>query len=109
MVGDIVLTDFDFTDRSGSKRRPVLVVADAGLPGMEDWIVCELTSQPGRPGDVGITQQDIESGRLYRDSWVRPSQLRTLEAKLLSRPVAHVTTAKLNEVLAAIRELFPSR
>ena len=109
MVGDIVLTAFDFTDLSGSKRRPVLVVADVGLPGMGDWIVCELTSRPGRPGDVGITQQDIESGRLHQDSWVRPRQLRTLEAHLLSRPVAHVTTAKLNEVLAAIRELFAAR
>lgn len=41
MVGDIVLTSFDFTDLSGSKRRPVLVVADVGLPGMGDWIVCD--------------------------------------------------------------------
>ena len=28
MVGDIVLTAFDFTDLSGSKRRPVLVGSD---------------------------------------------------------------------------------
>ena len=45
MAGDIVLTAFDFTDLSGSKKRPVLVVADVGLPGMGDWIVCELTSR----------------------------------------------------------------
>lgn len=40
--GDVVVIPFPFTDLSGTKRRPALVLAD--LPG-DDIILCQITSQ----------------------------------------------------------------
>ena len=40
--GDVVVIPFPFSDLSGSKRRPALVLAD--LPG-DDIILCQITSQ----------------------------------------------------------------
>lgn len=39
--GDIILIAFPFTDLSGSKLRPAVVLADAGL----DLTVCFVTTQ----------------------------------------------------------------
>ena len=104
MVGDIVLAPLSFTDLSGSKNRPVLVVADVG---MQDWVVCQITSQyPGRPREIAITKNDMQSGRVINDSWVRPGRLSTLNEGLFSPPVARLATSKLAEVLAAVRSLF---
>lgn len=105
MVGDIVEVAFPFTDRSGEKRRPALVLADVG---MGDWIVCEITST-GRDftGDIPLTQNDMEhDGSLNHDSWLRPSRLNTLHGRLLAKRIGNVSDEKLAEVSAAVRGLF---
>ena len=104
MVGDIVLVPLSFTDFQGAKSRPVLVVADVG---MRDWVVCQITSHnPGRSGEVAITQNDTQAGHIIHNSWVRPGRLWTLNQQLFSRPVAQVAANKLAEVLTVIRSLF---
>ena len=76
MVGDVVLTPFPYTDQFDAKTRPCLVLADVG---MNDWIVCEMTSrQQSLPGDLRISQNDMRHGTLKLDSWVRPGRLHTL-------------------------------
>ena len=104
VVGDIVITPLSYTDLRDSKRRPVLVVADVG---MQDWVVCQITSHsPGRPGELEITQRDMQAGGIDSDSWVRPDRLFTLDERLFTPPVARVAGYKLAEVLGVIRGLF---
>ena len=43
--GDVVVIPFPFSNLSGSKRRPALVLAD--LPG-NDIILCQITSKHGK-------------------------------------------------------------
>ncbi len=106
VVGDIVWAPVAFTDLSGSKSRPVLVLAEVG---MRDSIVCQITSrQPGRPGEISITNQDMQSGSLTYDSWVRPNRLHTINQRRFSHPIAQVGAGKLDEVLEAVRGLFLS-
>ena len=104
MVGDIVWTPVNFTDLRDSKDRPVLVVADVG---MRDWVICQITSRPrDRTGGITITRQDMLSGGITSDSWVRPGRLWTINQSLFSRPVARLSANKLNEVLTSVRNLF---
>ncbi len=104
MVGDVVEVPFPYTDLSDAKSRPAVVLADVG---MGDWILCEITSRRRqRPGDIMITQGDMQNGALDRDSWARPGRLHALNAGLFEGTVGRLTDAKLAEILAAARALF---
>ena len=81
MVGDVVEVPFPFTDFTGDKIRPAVVLADVGEA--VTGSCAELTTRPqSRPGDIPVTRQDMQSGRLRHDSWARvrprpiPSQQR---------------------------------
>jgi mRNA-degrading endonuclease toxin of MazEF toxin-antitoxin module len=102
--GDVVTVPFPFSDLSGSKLRPALVVA--ALPGSSDIILCQITSQPQatRP-TVAITSADFVLGSLLRDSFVRPDRLFTA-ASGLTRRVGRLNGAKTQEVIDQIILLF---
>ena len=107
MVGEIVWAPFPFTDLSQAKPRPVLVVADVGNTRDDDWIVCEITSNPRRQDRaIAISRRDMESGRLRPGSQVRPDRLTTLNEAVFQDTVGRLSPGKLAEVLAAVRNLF---
>ena len=104
MVGDIFWARLPLTDLSLGVPRPALVVADVG---MRDWVVCRITGNPvARRGDIAIGTNDLETGRLPRNSWVRPGRLFTVEASVFESLLGRADRQKLSEVLAAIRNLF---
>ena len=70
MVGDVVLAPLPFTNLSGIKIRPAVVLADVGMQG---WVLCEITSNPQlRDGYIAIGRDDMDRGRLRLQSWARP-------------------------------------
>ena len=104
MVEDVVEAPISFTDFSGGKVRPVLILADVG---MDDWIVCPLTSgRQRRSDDIPIARSDVQPGSLLRNSWARGSRLYTLNERVFGRTLGSVSSAKLTEVVAAVRSLF---
>ena len=104
VVGDIVEVPFPYTDLSGQKSRPAVVLADVG---MGDWLLCEITGRRRhRPGDIEITQGDMSAGALDRNSWARPGRIHALHESLFEDTVGRLTDAKLAEILAAVRALF---
>ena len=104
MVGDIFWVRLPLTDLTPGIPRPALVVADVG---MRDWVICRITSSnPARPDNIAIAPQDLEQGRLPRNSWVRPGRLFTLEESVLGDFLGSLTEAKTAEILAAVRSLF---
>ena len=104
MVGDVVLTRVPYTDLTGSKIRPVLVLADVG---MDDWIACQITTNPQvRSGSVAIARRDMAVGGLRFDSWARTNRLFTLNDKLFRRTLGRISDAKQVEITSAVRSLF---
>ena len=107
MVGDVVLAPFPYTSMQGAKVRPVLLLADVKSDDQDDWIVCEITSSSAIPERViAIAQGDMQSGRMQRNSVVRPDRLHTINEGAFRRFIGRVTDAKRAEVLAAVRALF---
>ena len=104
MVGDIVLAPLPFTDSSETKMRPVLVAADVGL---EDWIVCEITSSSiPYARAIGISQDDLAAVQIVYASQVRPDRLFTLNESVFRRTVARLSDEKQAEIADAVRGLF---
>lgn len=102
--GDIVLITFPFSDLSGSKLRPAVVLADTGL----DITVCFITTQIGwqEPTDVMLLPNQING--LRKQSLIRASKIATLDkilAKGLLGRLAKSELADLNTKLKALLQL----
>jgi mRNA interferase MazF len=105
VIGEVVVLPFPQTNLQAGKRRPALVVAD--LKG-DDLILCQITSQARSDGDsVPLRPADFERGRLAVDSFIRPNRLFTVEQSVILYAAGKVNDAKLKEVRAKIRSLFP--
>ena len=104
MVGDVVLTPFPFTDLSDIKVRPAVIVADVGT---QDWILCQITSKsPARDKHIAIKPDDMERGRLRRQSWARPDRLYTVNEGVFRHTIGRISAAKHAEIASAVRSLF---
>lgn len=75
---DIVLIKFPFTDLSGSKLRPVVVLIDNDL----DYTVCFITTQLGWKEPTDVMLDPNATNRLRKRSMIRTSKISTLEKSL---------------------------
>lgn len=100
--GEIVLLTFPFTDAEGAKRRPALVLLDAGD---QDIVVARVTSQATQAAfDVRLT--DWQQAGLLLPSTVRVHKLATLEKRLVERRLGILTPGDWAGVRATIERLW---
>jgi mRNA interferase MazF len=95
-----MLIDTAFSDLSGSKRRPALVIAD--LDG-EDIILCQITSV-ARNDDhaMPIDTADFESGTLPVKSFVRPNKIFTAARQLILYSPCRLQFETMRTITAAV-------
>jgi mRNA interferase MazF len=77
--GDIVLIPFPFTDMSGYKLRPVLVLINSFL----DVTVCFITSQLQSRDNFDVIVEPSEWTGIKRNSLIRISKMATLDKDLV--------------------------
>jgi mRNA interferase MazF len=100
--GEILLVALTFTSQAGVKRRPVLVIRDAGD---DDLLVAPITSHPARVRyDVAITQW--QSSGLRLPSVVRVEKLATVEKSAVLRPLGTCRPVDWASVQRGLRELW---
>ena len=104
----VVLVPFPFTDLSGRKRRPALVVSPDGFH-EEDLILCAITSRV--PEDItghGVLLEptDMFDRQLPKRSVVNVGKLFTVHRRLIAVRFGTVKEEKLREVLAKLGEQF---
>lgn len=106
--GSVVLVPFPFTDLSGRKRRPALVVSPPGFH-EEDLILCAITSRL-RDGssewEASLGAEDMVEEKLPKKSIVRAGKLFTMHRKLIAGRFGTVKEQKLQEVLEKLGALF---
>lgn len=106
-VGDFVLVAFPFTNLSGTKVRPALVLADSGPV---DVVLAFVTSVlPGAaPTDVIISSADAEFALtgLRFDSRIRVDRLATLERVRVLRRLGAAGPRTLAAVRQGLRQVF---
>ena len=100
--GDIVLITFPFTDLSGSKLRPAVVLADTKL----DLTVCFITTQIGwqEATDVALTTTTING--LRKPSLIRTSKIATLDRRLAKGLLGRLSGQELTELNAKLKQLL---
>ena len=107
-LGSVVLVPFPFTDLSGRKRRPALVVSPEGFH-EEDLILCAITSQlPEKLSEweASLEAEDMVEEKLPKRSFVKVGKLFTMHRNLIARKFGMAKEQKLQEVLGKLRTLF---
>lgn len=104
MKGDVVVIPFPFSDLSGSKRRPALVVGDWGGA---DVMLCQITSQAKHDGlEVALHADDFLKGGLPIESHIRPNKIFTAERSLIRYVAGKVDEDKYQQVVSGIMTLI---
>jgi len=99
-AGQVVTLPFPYTDLSPGKLRPVLLLAKAGR---EDWIVCQITSNPHIDAKaIAIDIGDFAHGGLRHVSYVRPTKLFTAHEALIVADAGVLTPVSLKRVRDAV-------
>ena len=102
--GDVVVAPFPFSDLSGAKRRPALVVAT--LSG-DDVILCQITSQTIADSySIPLTDKDFASGSLRQASNVRPNRVFTADSNIILYRAGGITSDKLQQVRNRLVEIL---
>jgi mRNA interferase MazF len=77
--GDIILIPFPFTDLTGNKNRPALVLVNCDL----DVIVAFISTQLKWKEDTDVILKPSEQNGLKKESLLRLSKLATIDKDLL--------------------------
>ena len=104
--GDVVVLPFPFSDLSGSRKRPALVVAN--LTG-DDIILCQITSE-ARVDDYSIvlTNDEFKEGSLQQISMIRPNKFFTADRSIIAYKVGPLKEKKMKKVEEKIIKIFRS-
>jgi mRNA interferase MazF len=99
---DILLLKFPFTDLTGFKKRPALVLLDNND---NDILVCRITSQ-AKDSYYDMELQDWHSSGLKLSSIVRLHKIATLNISLIERKMGSLSNSDLNQVKTVIGKSF---
>lgn len=100
----IIIINFPFSDLSGSKKRPALVVADCGG---DDVILAQITSIANKDAyAIELKNEDFSNGSLMKTSFIRPNKLFTADKRIFLQVAGTITDKKLKEVTDKIHEFI---
>ncbi len=99
-VAEIVLTPFPFTDLTAQKKRPVLVISE--VDANNDFIALAITSKQKENNVVHLTNQQLITGSLPKESWIRTDKVFTFNTSLVLFPLA---VANSETVAQALQQL----
>lgn len=109
--GDVVLANLPYSNQTGSKIRPALVVqCDRNNDRLDDVILVMITSVIGRAISeprqllVNISTPEGQSSGLLRDSAVKCEHLVTLDRGLVGRVVGHFPPGVMANVDRCLKE-----
>ncbi len=100
--GDIVLITFPFTDLSGRKLRPAVVLVQTNL----DVTVCFITTQMQWQEITDVTISPNSTNGLKMPSLIRTSKIATLEKTLSKGLLGKLNPKELTELNDKLKQLF---
>ena|SRR3989344_7241437 len=102
--GDVVVLPFPFTDLSGSKKRPSLVIAS--LLG-DDVILCQITSKDKNDSySIELLDNSFEKGNLPIQSFIRPNRIFTADKNIIVEKRGHLKNNAIIKVEEKIIEII---
>ncbi len=99
--GDVVLIDFPYSDRTGSKVRPSLVVQSDALNSIRDDVILAIitSKSSGRPDmEILIEVTDEPRSGLRFDSYLQCDTLATVDQSLVLNVIGSLSAQAMQKV-----------
>jgi len=105
--GDVVLVPFPFTDLTGNKKRPAVVVSSAAYQAQRrDLVIMAITSQiRSRPSLGEFTVADWRRAGLIAPSAVK-AVLTTIERRLVLKKLGQLQPADVRSLKASLNQIL---
>ena len=100
---DIILIPFPYTDLTGAKQRPALIISNGIINKTQDRICCLITSNPSKDGLL-IEAKYFEEGNLPFKSWVKPHRLFTIHEKIIKKKICTINNIFHDIIIEKINE-----
>ncbi|MDB5208012.1 MAG: hypothetical protein JWR72_3087 [Flavisolibacter sp.] len=100
--GDIVLIPFPFTDLSGNKLRPAVILAHSRF----DLTVCFITTQLQWQDPTDVLIQPTVSNGIKKQSLIRVSKIATLDKALSLGKIGSIDRPELTELNIKLKRVL---
>jgi mRNA interferase MazF len=104
---EIVLIPFPYSDLTGAKLRPALIVSNFLLNETEDRICCLITSNPTNDG-IEIKKEYFEEGKLPFKSWIKPYRIFTINKNIIKKRLCRINNNLYSPILRKINDYIKS-
>lgn len=98
---EIVLIPFPYSDLTGFKKRPALIISNSKLNKTEDRICCLITSQKTKEG-ILIDKKSIEQGNLPFKSWAKPHRVFTINRNIIIKEICKIDSELHNRIISEL-------
>jgi mRNA interferase MazF len=100
--GDIVLIPFPFTDLTGTKNRPALILIDSD----DDITVSFITTQLKWQEKFDVKLEPSKENALKKTSLIRLSKITTIDKELVIGKLGQLADSELEEVNRGLIDLL---
>lgn len=106
--GEIILIPFPFSDLSGFKQRPVLILSNNEYNDKtEDVVTCGITSNlKDSEYSVLVSNTDLIDGRIPSKSRIKVDKIFTLKQSLIKKKIGKISKELFKEVRKEIIKLI---
>lgn len=106
--GDILLVPFPFSDQSGRKVRPVIVMSKKEFnEDSQDIIIVGVTSNISKDRyTLGLTNKDLEQGHLFTECCVKCENILKLDKELIIKKIGKIKKEKFKQIIIKILEII---
>jgi mRNA interferase MazF len=100
--GDIILIAYPFTDLTGSKLHPALILYNT----LHDFTACFITTQIDSIASTDILLKANKLNSLKKNSVIRTGKIANIDKKLAKGLLGNLIPSEIEELNIRLRELF---
>lgn len=106
--GDIIIADLPYSDQTGAKRRPALVMSNSEYNrGSKDIVVLKITSKRRESQYcIKMANEDLTGGKLKVESYILADKPVTISKEMVEAKVCRALPKKLAEVKEKTEEFY---
>ena len=104
---DLVLLPFPFSDQSGTKVRPALIISNSNYNNVsQDVVVLAVTSKISGNFKVTITNEDLDEGNLIVKSCIKVDSVFKISKSLIIKKIGVVSKSIFNKTTKILNSII---